>query len=167
MWLIKLYQKSFCPWVALSRRMTQNAKGFAMTAGQSPASPLSCVTGSAEKVKATVVSSKYFKAFMYPHISVSWTVWTSLQGQLLLLPSIILEAFQLVPLLCQGGLQVQVGAIVGKLQCTVIQLQEKESLSPACSWDVHFGRRNHFMGPSGVFEHVFEHQAWFWNSDHN
>lgn len=43
-----------------------------------------------------------------------------------LLPCIILEAFEFVPLLCEGGFQVQVGAIVGELQCTVVQLQDKE-----------------------------------------
>lgn len=81
----------------------------------------------------------------------SWKLGTSQQRQPLLLPSIILEAFQLVPLLSQGGLQVQVGAIVGELQRAVIELQEKEPLSPACSWDADFGCRNHFMLPSGVF----------------
>ena len=68
---------------------------------------------SEETVKAMVVSPEYFKALMYPPIS--WKVGTSQQGQPSLLPSIILEAFQLVPLLCQGGFQVQVGAIVGEL----------------------------------------------------
>lgn len=72
MCLIKLYHKCSCPWVALSRRITQNANGFAISTGQAFASPFLCVTVCEEKGKATVVSSEYSKALTYPHILEGW-----------------------------------------------------------------------------------------------
>lgn len=70
---------------------------------------------------------------------------TSRQGEQLLLPGVILEAFQLIPLLCQGGLQIQVGAIVRELQSTVIQLQEKEPviLNLLLRWRLHMEKSHH------------------------
>lgn len=38
---------------------------------------------------------------------------------------ILLKAFKLVPLLSQRGLQIQIGAIVGELQCAVIKLWKR------------------------------------------
>lgn len=56
---------------------------------------------------------------------------TSVQGQWLCLPCVILEAFQLIALFRQRGLQIQVGTIVGQLQGTVVELGEKEGVSPS------------------------------------
>lgn len=51
------------------------------------------------------------------------------QKQWLCLPCVILEAFQLIPLFRQRGLQIEVGTIVGQLQGTVIELGEKGGVS--------------------------------------
>lgn len=54
-----------------------------------------------------------------------------MQGQWLCLPCVVLEAFQLITLFRQCGLQIQVGTIVGQLQGTVVELREKEGVSPS------------------------------------
>lgn len=44
-----------------------------------------------------------------------------------ILPSFLLKSLQLIPLLCQGRLQVQVASIMGQLKGTVIRLNKERT----------------------------------------
>lgn len=72
MCLIKLHQKCSYSWVALSRRAAPIQKGLRLLLVNHLHLPSFCVTVSEDKVKAMVVSPRYFKASVNPHFVESW-----------------------------------------------------------------------------------------------
>lgn len=99
---------------------------------------------------------------------------TSEQGQWLCLPCVILEAFQLIPLFRQRGLQIQVGTIMGQLQGTVVELGEKGGVSSsgqsayltctkpwAQSSDGDQAPAGHLSCPQGFLKTKFYSELWY------